>query len=130
MHPLADHWTMTNELHPTITIRRLGVTEADHAALARLAELDSNHRLEGPVLGAEVEGRILAAISIETGEVVADPFSRTSELRAMLKLRLAQLQQRHVGRGHGSRSRLFGHRARPAVGGSPAGQVVTLQKIA
>jgi hypothetical protein len=121
---------MTNQLHPTITIRRLGATEADHAALARLAELDSNHRLEGAVLGAEVEGRILAAISMETGEVVADPFSRTSELRAMLKLRLAQLQPRRVGRERGSRSRLFGHRARPAVGGSPAGQVVTLQKIA
>jgi hypothetical protein len=89
---------MSNELNPTITIRRLSSTDADRAALARLAELDSAHTLNGSALGAEVEGRLLAAISIDTGQVVADPFSRTSELRAMLKLRLAQLNRPHAGR--------------------------------
>jgi hypothetical protein len=119
--------TNTTQTSSAITIRRVDVTDDDHAALARLAELDSQYRLEGPVLGAEVEGRLLAAISIETGEVIADPFSRTSELRAMLKLRLAQLDQRHDGRQH--RSRIFGHRSRPALGGSPAGQIVTLRRV-
>jgi hypothetical protein len=118
---------MSNELNPTITIRRFDATDADRAALARLAELDSTYRLDGPVLGAEVEGRLLAAISIESGTVIADPFRRTSELRAMLKLRVAQLSRRHGGR---RRSRFFGgHRSRPAVGGSPAGQIVTLQRV-
>ncbi len=85
--------TTTNQtqINSAMTIRRMDVTDADQAALARLAELDSGAELEGPVLGAEVEGRLLAAISIETGEVIADPFSRTSELRALLKLRAAQL---------------------------------------
>jgi hypothetical protein len=117
--------TNTNQPRSAITIRRVDAN--DQAALARLAQLDSHTTLEGAVLGAEVEGRLLAAISIDTGEVIADPFSRTSELRAMLKLRVAQLERRHVGRRRASR--LFGHRARPAIGGSPAGQVATLQRV-
>jgi hypothetical protein len=80
---LADAACMTNELTPAMTIRRMD-SEADGAALAQLAALDSRAKLEGSVLGAEVGGRLLAAISIETGEVIADPFSRTSELRALL----------------------------------------------
>jgi len=75
---------MSNELNSTITIRPIG--DADQPALARLAQLDSARQLHGTVLGAEVEGRLLAAISIDTGQVIADPFSRTSELRAMLQL--------------------------------------------
>jgi hypothetical protein len=117
---------MTTQLNSAITIRRYDLAESDQAALAKLASLDSRTALEGHVLGAEVEGRLLAAISMETGEVIADPFSRTSEMRAMLKLRRAQLEQRYDGH---SGSRLFGRRSRPAVGGSPAGQIVTLQRI-
>jgi hypothetical protein len=94
---------MSNELNPTITIRRIMTTDAEQAALARLAQLDSTGRLDGPVLGAEVEGRLLAAISMETGEVIADPFRPTSELRAMLKLRVDQLSRDHTRR---RRSRL------------------------
>src|SRR3954454_2823657 len=82
----ADHEGMSNELNSPITIRPVGATDSDRAALARLAELDSAHQLEGSVLGAEVEGRLVAAISIDTGQVIADPFRRTSELRAMLQL--------------------------------------------
>ncbi len=119
--------TNTTQTSAAITIRRVDVTGDDQAALARLAQLDSRAMLEGQLLGAEVEGRLLAAISTETGEVIADPFSRTSELRAMLKLRVAQLERRRVAPRRGSR--LFGHRSRPAVGGSPAGQLATLQRI-
>ena len=118
---------MTYEPTTQMTIRRLDVGGADRAALAHLAELDSRQELGGVVLGAEVEGRLLAAISIETGDVIADPFSRTSELRALLKLRAAQLEHRHGGRRRGSR--VFGRRSRPAVGGSPAGQLVALRRI-
>jgi hypothetical protein len=139
MHSGADHVFQTTkevmkmtssnptQINSAITIRRFDVTEADQAQLARLAELDSQRRLEGPVLGAEIEGRLLAAVSMETGGMLADPFSRTTELRAMLKLRLAQLGQRHDGRGR--RSRVFGHGSRPALGGSPAGEIVTLQRV-
>ncbi|MDX6582510.1 MAG: hypothetical protein QOI10_1694 [Solirubrobacterales bacterium] len=114
------------QINSAMTIRRLDVGDSDRAALARLAGLDSRQELEGPVLGAEVEGRLLAAISIESGELIADPFSRTSELRALLKLRASQLQERRVERRG---SRVFGRRSpRPALGGSPAGHLVTLQR--
>jgi hypothetical protein len=118
--------TDQTQINSAMTIRRMDATDADQAALTRLAGLDSSRKLEGPVLGAEVEGRLLAAISIETGEVIADPFSRTSELRALLKLRISQLQHRHGSRRR--RTGIFGHRSQPALGGSPAGQIVTLQR--
>jgi hypothetical protein len=79
-----------------VTIRRLG--GEDLAASRRLAQLDSHPPLEEPLLGIEIEGRLVAAISLQTGESVADPFSRTAELRALLELRAAQLQRRDRGR--------------------------------
>src|SRR4051794_21382417 len=117
---------MISEPTSALTIRSLEVSGADRDVLAHLAELDSGQELDGPVLGAEVEGRLLAAISLVTGEVIADPFSRTSELRAMLKLRASQLEQREAPRRRGAR--WFGHRSSPALGGAPAGHLVTLQR--
>jgi hypothetical protein len=108
----------------TLTIRRL--TEDDEADMARLAELDSSAALQAPLLGVEIEDRLLAAVSIETGKVVADPFSRTAELRDLLELRATQL------RGRRKRSRLaLRSRRGPsgALAGSPpgaAGKLATL----
>jgi len=101
-----------------VTIRRLG--DDDLPAAGHLARLDSRDPLQGPLLGAEVEGRILAAISIATREVVADPFSSTAELRALLELRAAQLRRRENGRRQHwlHRPRV---RASVALGGSPPG---------
>jgi hypothetical protein len=114
------------QLNATITIRRMDLTDADTEAVATLAELDSGVDLQGAVLGVEVEGRVLAAIEVDSGRVIADPFSRTSELRALLKMRASQLGSRRAGRRR--QSRLFGRRTRPAVGGSPAGQIITLPR--
>ena len=100
-----------------ITIRRLA--QGDEAAIEHLVELDSGRRPEGELMGVEVEGRLLVAMSIETEESVADPFSRTAELRALLGIRIAQLN----GKGE-SRRRRFRHRrphARGALAGSPPG---------
>ena len=115
----ANHFPTTTESHSGgIVIRRLG--GEDLAAVARLAQLDSSPPPEGALLGAEIEGRLLAAISLATGESIADPFSRTGELRALLELRAAQLRRR--GKGH---RRLRPHspqpRARAALAGSPPG---------
>jgi hypothetical protein len=57
---------------------------ADLAALERLAQLDSRHLPPGPHLLAERDRRIDAAISLATGEQIADPFRRTAELCALL----------------------------------------------
>lgn len=58
---------------------------ADHAALARLAELDSHPLPPGPHLVAERDGRIHAALSLTTHELIADPFRRTAELCELLR---------------------------------------------
>jgi hypothetical protein len=102
-----------------LTIRRLGGD--DREAVARLARRDSRPPLDGPLLGVEVEGRLLAAISLRTRETVADPSSRAVELRALLELRAAQLHRRenhwHRRRPHHT----LGSRARAALPGSPPG---------
>ena len=79
-----------------VTIRRLGA--ADTPAVLRLAELDSKDLPDGELLGAEIEGRLVAVAPIAGGETIADPFSHTSELRALLELRAAQLRGRQPRR--------------------------------
>jgi hypothetical protein len=64
----------------------------DDRELQELAELDSGRVPAGTVLVAEVQGALRAAISIETGVVVADPFSRTATLVDLLALRAAQVR--------------------------------------
>jgi hypothetical protein len=80
-----------------ITIRRLD-RSVDASALAQLAEKDTRSALQGDALGAFVDGELLAAISLRSGRVLADPFKPTSELRKLLELRAGQMR-------HGGRSR-------------------------
>ena len=87
-----------------VTVRRLDERPSDRAALSYLADLDSRKPLAGEVLGAELDGALVAAISLTTGEVIADPFVRTDHIRSLLVLRASQL------RGHGTR---FRRRHRP-----------------
>jgi hypothetical protein len=58
---------------------------SDRTALRRLAQLDSAPLPPGPHLVAVREGRIDAALSLSTGELIADPFRRTAELGAVLR---------------------------------------------
>lgn len=116
---------MTANVNSEIRIRRMDLTGEDRVALARLAGRDSSATPEGPVLGLEVEGSLLAAVSLTTGHTVADPFSRTAELRKLLEVRAGQLRRRsgqRRGLGIGRR------RSRPAVGGSPAGSIISLPR--
>jgi hypothetical protein len=80
---------------PAVTIRQ--AAPADTGALDRLAALDSQRAPRGVVLLAEVDDRIWAAISIDDGHAVADPFHPTGELVALLVERARQL--RRGGRG-------------------------------
>jgi hypothetical protein len=77
-----------------VTVRRLDHRPTDRAALEYLADLDSREPLEGDVLGAELDGALVAAISLTTGDVIADPFARTDEIRSLLELRARQLRGR------------------------------------
>jgi hypothetical protein len=68
-----------------ITIR--AAHESDLAAVARVAGRDTHEPPAWPILVAEVGSDIRAAISLTDGEVIADPFHRTDELVAMLRIR-------------------------------------------
>jgi hypothetical protein len=73
----------------TVTIRRAGSN--DGIALKLLAMLDSVRPLRGPILVAESDGLVLAAISLANGRVAADPFFPTADLVALLRARAERL---------------------------------------
>jgi hypothetical protein len=73
----------------TVTIRMAG--DDDAGTLRRLAELDSARSLNGRVLLAERAGMPVAAVSLETGAVTADPFQPTADAVRLLMLRRYQL---------------------------------------
>jgi len=58
----------------------------DRRSLERLALLDDRRVPAQPVMLAEVEGRLVAALSERTGEAVADPFEPTAHLVEMLRV--------------------------------------------
>jgi hypothetical protein len=64
---------------------------ADEDPLKRLAELDEQPELSGEVLLACLSGQLIAAISIDEGRVIADPFVATSDAVSLLELRAQQL---------------------------------------
>ena len=65
---------------------------ADAEAIDRLALLDSRRAPRGTVLLAEVDGELWAALSVDDGHAVADPFRPTGELVAMLLERARQMR--------------------------------------
>ncbi|MEA2266794.1 MAG: hypothetical protein QOE27_2377 [Solirubrobacteraceae bacterium] len=67
----------------SVTIRQSG--PGDAARVRRLAALDSAPVPHGPVLLAEVDGRLLAALSVIDRRAIADPFTETATLVAMLR---------------------------------------------
>jgi hypothetical protein len=68
-----------------LTIRR--ATAADKFAVRRLAALDSAFPPTGDVLLAEMGDELWAALSIDTGAAVADPFRPSRDLVDLLRFR-------------------------------------------
>jgi hypothetical protein len=64
---------------------------ADREPITRVARLDSQWPPGEPLLVAEVDEEIVAALSLETGVVIANPFKRTADVVALLRLRAEQL---------------------------------------
>ena len=74
---------------------------SDHAALERLAALESRRLPDGVFLVAEVDGEVVAATPLDVdAETLSDPFRRTAHIRELLELQAAQLggQRESVGR--------------------------------
>jgi hypothetical protein len=78
---------MSHTINTSSEIRIRTARESDLDAVARVAGRDTHEPPAWPVLVAEVGRDIRAAISLTDGEVVADPFHRTDELVAMLRIR-------------------------------------------
>ena len=70
---------------PAIELRLAGPGDAE--AVRGLALLDERPELEGAVLIGLVDGQAAAAVSLDDGRVVADPFIRTDQVVALLRVR-------------------------------------------
>ena len=84
--------TVSNSPHWSPVVIRLAVT-ADEQALRRLAQLDSARPLSGEKLLAEHAGSLVAAVSMDDGSTIADPFRTTADTVELLRLRAAQLER-------------------------------------
>jgi len=91
----------------------------DACELARLAQLDSAVPPAAPVLLGEMSGRLVAALSLADGRLIADPFVPTAGVAELLRARARQLG-RTAGRG-GARRRRPGRRRAPMGPGAGAG---------
>jgi len=107
----------------SITIRLAGPEHAGQ--LRRLAERDSTEVPAGELLVAVVGHEVRAAISIRSGETLADPFQPTRELVALLDERARQLR---APKRRGLRGRFLGRGARRArLSPQPAGTMRALR---
>ena len=86
---------MTNT---TLTIRRAAA--ADAFALNRLAALDSAAPPTGDMLLAEMGNELWAAVAVESGVAIADPFRPSGDLVELLRFRAERMRGReHAHRG-------------------------------
>lgn len=97
MDARVDNVPMTNS---PLTIRRADI--ADSGALAHLAALDSTDPPTGDALLAEVGNELWAAVEIESGTALADPFRPSADLVELLRFRAERLR----GEASGARRRL------------------------
>jgi hypothetical protein len=78
---------------PTADISVRHARPDDAEALGVLAKLDSSHAPRGAVLVAEADGELWAAVSIDDGHVIADPFKPSGELAFNLIGRARKLRR-------------------------------------
>ena len=69
---------------------------ADEPAIERLAQLETAAAPCGELLLAEADGEVVAALPVNGGRPLADPFRRTAAVVELLALRARQLR----GLGH------------------------------
>jgi hypothetical protein len=77
------------DLPDPVLVRR--ATAADAARIRTIARLDDRRLPDGPFLVADLSGEVVAAMSLSSGDVVADPFRRTRDATDLLRLRAAQI---------------------------------------
>jgi hypothetical protein len=83
-----------NEIAP-ITIRR---AHPEEPGVLKVAALDSARVPRAPLLVAEVDGEIRAALSLDDGGSIADPFQRSLELVEVLRASAGAQRERVTAR--------------------------------
>jgi hypothetical protein len=84
----------------------------DEQSLGRLAVLDSAVTPPAPLVVAEVDGQLRAALSLATGEAIANPFHPSAGLIELLHARAQQLSRERRRRRLGAADQRA--QARPA----------------
>jgi hypothetical protein len=88
----AEGYTELDE--SSLTVRAFQPDDTD--AVRVLAALDGKHVPTGPALVAEVDREVVAALPLDGGQALADPFRPTAHLVELLKVRADQLRARTV----------------------------------
>jgi hypothetical protein len=96
---------MTHASPATIMIRPAYAD--DHSALHRLAAVDSAHVPAQPLLLAEVDDQLRAALSLVDGSVIADPFFPTRDVVELLRTHAAAVGPGRARRGARRQVRRF-----------------------
>jgi hypothetical protein len=89
-----------------VTVRRF--VERDIDAIQRLAALDEKPIPSGGVLVAEQEGELVAALPLDGGQALADPFKPTADVVELLKVSARQLREASGAAAHERHSLLRG----------------------
>jgi hypothetical protein len=93
---MPDRTTTEGPLfHSAVVIRR--AAEADQSSLAKLATLDSARPLRGEILVAFIDDEPWAALSLDDGRIVADPFRRSASVVELLLVRARHLRAASAG---------------------------------
>jgi hypothetical protein len=90
----------------------------DALALVRLAALDSAEVPPQPLLVAEMDGELRAALSMRDGTVIADPFHRTVAAVQLLRARAEQLAAEAAATERSRRRTRVGPARAAGLGGS------------
>ena len=77
------------ELPEAVLVRH--AVARDESPIRAIARLDDRRMPGGPFIVAELGGEIVAAMSLKTRAVVADPFRRTADATDLLRLRADQI---------------------------------------
>jgi hypothetical protein len=96
MTPVSKHRNKMPGIAEEVRIR-LAYPD-DLIVLKRLAALDSQQPLEGDVLIAEIDGVAVAALSVGSDRVVADPFVHTERVVDLLRVRASGATPTRSGR--------------------------------
>jgi hypothetical protein len=116
-HPRVDRKAAL----PKAKVQRVTVRLAepeDHAAIVRLAALDSARTPQGSLVVADVGGAIQAAMPVDGGRAIANPFVPTADLVKLLEVRVRQL--REAGYADAERERVTALSPRVRLADRPA----------